>query len=117
MKNIKFIIGVIISHILWYIFILYFDTYDIIFWLCNIIVWGYLLFIFLRKQSFQYCTNLNQWLIPSMVMWCIIQLPLYLILILGDSGLNFILYPLWLYRFTLFIELPLAYIVNKYLVN
>ena len=111
MKNSRFIIGIIVGHIISYLIKFNSNPYDVIFLFFDIIAWGYLLYIFFLKQTSKLCRIINQWLMPIIIMYCVMQLPFYLILLLGDNGLNFLLFPLWLYRFTLLIEIPLAYII------
>ena len=109
MKNIKFAVGIITGHIIWYI--INFDQYTYNYWFFDIIVWGYLLYTLFQKQKSKLWESINQWLIPINATYCVIQLTFYLIWLLGDSGLNLLLYPLWLYRFTLILEIPLAYLM------
>lgn len=114
METKKIIVGVIVAQILWFILFGIFNAYITESILCSAIAWIYLLCVYLQKRMSEYWITVNRWLIPILVAFCIMQLPLYIIFLLKGKGILFLLFPLYVYRFTLILELPLiAYICCK----
>lgn len=110
----KLIVGVFIAHVLWYILLFIFDADITESILCSVIAWIYLLCVYLQKQISVYWITVNKWLIPILVAFCIMQLPIYIMFFLKGNGILFLLFPLYIYRLTLLFELPIiAYICYK----
>lgn len=110
----KIIVGVIIAHVLWYILLFIFDADITESILCSVMAWIYLLCVYLQKQMSAYWITANKWLIPILVAFCIMQLPIYIMFFLKGNAILFLLHPAYIYRLTLIFELPLiAYICYK----
>lgn len=110
----KLIVGVIIAHVLWYILLFIFDADITESILCSVIAWIYLLCVYLQKQMSVYWITANKWLIPILVAFCIMQLPIYIMFFLKGNAILFLLHPAYIYRLTLIFELPLiAHICYK----
>ena len=110
----KLIVGVFIAHVLWYILLFIFDADITESILCSVMAWIYLLYVYLQKQISVYWITVNKWLIPILVAFCIMQLPIYIMFFLKGNAILFLLHPAYIYRFTLIFELPLiAHICYK----
>lgn len=110
----KLIVGIFIAHVLWYILLFIFDADITESILCSVMAWIYLLCVYLQKQMSAYWITVNKWLIPILVTFCIMQLPIYIMFFLKGNAILFLLHPAYIYRFTLIFELPLiAYICYK----
>ena len=113
MEKIKLITGLIGGHLFGYAFILCFDTSKIAFWLGVIISWGYLIYIYTRKQMSPQWIAINKWLIPTAIMSCVILLPLFTMLLLRGNIIIIVIHFFYFHRLTLIGELPIAYLIYK----
>ena len=114
MKMVKLFIGIILGHVLWYMFNLCVDIYDISFWVYVVISWCYLIYAFLKRHKSKYWNSINEWLVPIVSMFCVIQIPLYIMLLFKWNIVAVLIHYLYMYRITLILELPLMfYICNK----
>jgi hypothetical protein len=114
---VRLITGIIGGHLMGYAFIQCFDTSQIAFWLGVIINWGYLIYIYTRKQMSKKWIAINKWLIPTAVMSCAIHLPLFTILLLKGNMIILFIHYLYIHRLTLIGELAIAYFIFEKIDN
>jgi hypothetical protein len=111
----RFIVGVIIGHILWFIILSYFDIINIVFnGLCSILILEYLLYIFLQKRMSMKWIIINKLLVPIFTTILVLQWFIYMTFLLeGQIGLVLFHY-IYIYRISLLFELPIiGYICYK----
>ena len=109
----KFIVGVIIGHIFFYIFNECIQPYNLFFWLCEIMALGYLLTMFFLRRMSKYWIVFNQWLVPAVAMFCVFQLPIFIQMCLWGKDIVIILFYAHVYRLTLVIEIPVVYYISN----
>ena len=114
---VRLITGIIGGHLLGYAFIKCFDACRIIFWLGVIINWGYLIYIYTRKQMSKKWVVINRWLIPTAIMTCAILLPLFTILLLKGNMIVLVIHYFYIHRLTLIGELAIAYFIFEKIDN
>ena len=109
----KFIVGVIIGHIFFYIFNECIQPYNLFFWLCEIMALGYLLTMFFLRRMSKYWIVFNQWLVPAVTMFCVFQFPIFIQMCLWGKDIVIILFYAHVYRLTLVIEIPVVYYISN----
>jgi hypothetical protein len=114
---VRLITGIIGGHLLGYVFIQCFDASRITFWLGVIINWGYLIYIYTRKQMSKKWIAINRWLIPTAIMSCAILLPLFTMLLFKWSMIALFIHYLYFHRLTLIGELAIAYFIFEKIDN
>ena len=114
---VRLITGIIGGHLLGYVFIQCFDASRITFWLGVIINWGYLIYIYTRKQMSKKWIAINRWLIPTAIMSCAILLPLFTMLLFKWSMIALFIHYLYFHRLTLIHELAIAYFIFEKIDN